>query len=375
LSTRPSQDFVSTPTGESLGGANHDNGLPELAPTVRSSTLRWMVVTALGAVFFGRAMAQALPGSRSGLGHWLDVNHWLAAFLSQLLAVLIVLVGGRLALMTSLDRRIDARHRLFIAPAASAVIFLLIFACVDFLIGPFAPEISLLLGIAGAGVALGGAAACAKPRFVRVGSLVLALVATASISQVTARLLALQAADAALPKQYAVSRWVATTATVLDLASLIIAGIWVVRRDRLRLPWFWYGWIAALAVGAAAHHGASSTATFAEVLIARFLAQLHRAPSAVFPRVLLDAQEVFALLLAAVLLWRPRQEPSVVRSCLALVLLARSSPDIPLCAGLLVSGALGLSTFAARSRPPEPERTRLDDQRNAGRAGLLRPID
>jgi hypothetical protein len=35
-----------------------------------------------------------------------------------------------------------------------------------------------------------------------------------------------------------------------------------------------------------------------------------------------------------------------------MVLLARSSPDIPLCAGLLVTGALGLSLMAADWRQP-----------------------
>jgi len=58
---------------------------------------RPVVVVALLAIVFGRALASALPGSRAGLGRLLDVNRIVAGFSSQLLAVLLVLVIGRLA--------------------------------------------------------------------------------------------------------------------------------------------------------------------------------------------------------------------------------------------------------------------------------------
>jgi hypothetical protein len=308
-----------------------------------------MVVIALCAVVFGRAMAQALPGSRSGLGRWLEVNNWLAAFCTQLLAVWVVTIGGRLALLTSLDQRLDNRHRILVAPAASVVLFLVVFASLDFVIGPFSPEISLILGIAGACAALGASAACARPAHVRVGAIVLPLIAAASLAQVMARLLAMQAGDAALPRQYLVSRWVATIAALLDTGSLVIAAIWIARRDRLRRIWVSVAVGLALLLGLAAQHGATPRANFSEVLLSRLLAQLHREPSALLPRVFQDTQEVFALVVATWLLLRPRSAPAELRSCLAMVLLARCSPDIPLCAGLLVTGALGLLAMATHS--------------------------
>jgi hypothetical protein len=315
-----------------------------------SSTLQWMVVVALCAVFFGRAMDQALPGSRSGLGKWLETSHWVSAFFTQLLAVLVVTVGGRLSLTTSFDRHISYWQRLQIALSASAVIFLVICASLDFLIGPYTPELSLLLGIAATNVALGSAAVCSRPASVRLGAIILALATAGSIAQISARLLAMQASDAALPTQYMVSRWVASTAAVIDAVSLVTVVVWIVRRDVLNRISVLARMGVAVLLGFAAERGATPNATFAEVLVSRLFAQLHREPSAMFPRVFQNAQEALAMIVAVWLLHRPRSVRLELRASLAMLLLARSSPDIPLCAGLLVTGALGLVAIAAESR-------------------------
>jgi len=328
-------------------------------PPAPSSALQLMVIVALCAVFFGRAMAQALPGSRSGLGKWLETSHWVSAFFTQLLAVLVVTVAGRMTLLTSFDRRISYWHRLHIALSASAVIFLVIFASLDFLIGPYTPELSLLLGIAATNVALGAAALCSRPASVRVGAIILALATTSSIAQLAARLLAMQASDAALPTQYGVSRWVASTAAVIDVASLITIVVWIVRRDVLSRFSVLTRIGIVLLLGFAAERGATPNASYAEVLVSRLFAQLHREPSALFPRMAQNAQEAFALIVAAWLLHRPRSARLELRASLALLLLSRSSPDIPLCAGLLVTGALGLVAIAAKSLPSTTDKSHL----------------
>jgi len=318
-------------------------------PPAPSSTLQWMVIVALCAVLFGRAMDQALPGSRSGLGKWLETSHWVAAFFTQLLAVLVVTVAGRMTLSASFDRRISYWHRLHIAVSASAVIFLIVFASLDFLIGPYTPELSLLLGIAATNVALGGAAMCSRPAYVRMGAIILALATASSIAQLSARLLAMQASDAALPTQYVVSRWVASSAAVIDVASLITVIVWIVRRDNVSRFSVLTRVGITLLLGFAAERGATPNASYAEVLVSRLFAQLHREPSAVFPRLVQNAQESLALIVAVWLVHRPRSVRLELRASLAMLLLARSSPDIPLCAGLLVTGALGLMTIAAES--------------------------
>ncbi len=91
-----------------------------------------------------------------------------------------------------------------------------------------------------------------------------------------------------------------------------------------------------------AERGSRPGAGLTEVLLSRSLAQLHREPSSFLPRVIQNTQELFALFIAALLLWRPRDVSAEQRLCLAMVLLSRGSPDIPLCCGLLVAGALGL---------------------------------
>ncbi len=334
------------------------------SPTSRGA-IRLTLVVALFAVIFGRALAAALPGSRSGLGRLLETSRLLGAFWTQLLAILIVLVGGRLAYVTWHDDRLGAPYRVVVTPAATCVIVLVIAASFDFLMGSSTPEMSLILGIAGTLVALYATGVCVRPTRLRASGIILALVGAASMAQVVARLLALQASDAALPRQYVVARWLASLATVLDAGALLVTAIWLAKlwaRSR-------YALLASLGIavtlGKLSQRGVSPQGSFAEVLLSRSLAQLHREPSSLFPRLFQDTQELFAILVVALLLWRPRSAAPEPHLSLALVLLARSSPDIPLCSGLLVTGALGLSLLAAQSQPGA-----LENQ--TGTAGDLR---
>ena len=341
--------------------------------SISQGAIRLTLVSALLAVIFGRALAAALPGSRSGLGRILETSRLLGAFWTQLLAILIVLVGGRLAYVTWQDERLSAPYRVLVTPAATCVIVLVIAASFDFLMGPTTPEISLILGIAGTLVALYATSVCVRPTRLRASGITLALVGAASMAQVAARLLALQASDAALPRQYVVARWLATFATVLDAGALILTAIWLTilwARSR-------YALLASLGIavtlGEMSQRGARPQASFAEVLLSRSLAQLHREPSSLFPRLFQDTQELFAILVVALLLWMPRNVTPAQRLSVALVLLARSSPDIPLCSGLLVTGALGLSLLAVGPRAVESS---VENQATtAGDLRVSRPVN
>jgi hypothetical protein len=314
------------------------------------------VVAALLAVIFGRALAAALPGSRSGLGKLLDASALLGAFFTQLLAVLVVVVGGRLTFISWQNHQLSASQRFVTTSSAATVIVLVMAACLDLLGGPSPPEVSLILGIAGTLVVLHASTINLRPVRLRASGFVLLLVGTASLAQVSARLLALQASDAALPTQYTVARWLASIATALDAGAIITAALWVASlwtRGRYAM-----GAILALAIGLSECSGraAQSKAGFAQVLLSRSLAQLHREPSSMFPRLVQDTQELSAILLALLLLWRPRAASLELRMGVALVLLARGSPDIPLCSGLLITGALGLSLLAADSNENSTDR-------------------
>ena len=314
--------------------------------------LQLTVVIALWSVVLGRTLAEALPGSRSGLGRWLDVNHWTAGFSTQLLAVLLVSVATRLTRLTWHEHRMPYRYRVTVAPAAVIVAFLIVSACFDILTSPRTPEMSLFLGILSSVIAICAALVCLGPALIRATGFALALSAGASVAQISARLLAFQAGDAGLPTQYLVARWLATAAVVVDALSLLTVAIWAARRERSNhvLVWLCVSMSAALAY--AAERGTRVHATFPEVLLSRMLAQLHREPSAFVTRIVHNAHEIFAFMLAALMLRRPRGELPELRACLALVLLARSSPDIPLCAGLLTTGAMGLALLAAERLPP-----------------------
>ncbi len=314
---------------------------------ISRGALRLTVVAAIFAVVFGRALGTALPGSRSGLDKILQANWLVGAFCTQLLAVLLVVVVGRLASALWVDGRFSVSHRIIMTLAAATVIVLVIAASSDVLLGPYTPEVSLVLGIAGTLVAMRAASISLKPTDLRASGIVLLLVATASMAQVSARLLALQAGDAALLTQYNVARWLASLATLLDALALILTAVW------LALLWTGgrYAVVATLVssvfLGQLSLRGSRPSAGLAEVLLSRSLAQLHREPSSFFPRLVQNTQELFAILIVGVLLWQPRRVLPEQRLALAMVLLARSSPDIPLCCGLLVAGALGLSLLTA----------------------------
>jgi hypothetical protein len=222
------------------------------------------------------------------------------------------------------------------------IVMLLIAASFDALMSPRTPEISLLLGLSGTLVAINAVKSCLTPIRLRASGITLLLVVSASACQIASRLLALQASGAALPRQYAVARWLATAATALDALALLMTAVW------LMLLWE-RGRFATLAILGLAgtlsqfsRHGSHSGASLAAVLLSRGLAQLHREPASLLPIWLQDSQELLALFIAALLIARPRGVPVEQRLSVAMLLLARSSPDIPLCSGLLVAGALGL---------------------------------
>jgi hypothetical protein len=157
-----------------------------------------------------------------------------------------------------------------------------------------------------------------------------------------ARLLALQASGAALPKQFAVAQWLASAASGFDALALLLVILWLLshwQRGRVAIA---LAAAAAVALTLVSQRGSRPGAGFSAVLVSRSLAQLHREPASLLPIGIQNVQEILAVLLALVLLGQPRTMRLQVRASLAMVLLARNSPDIPLCAGLLVAGALGL---------------------------------
>jgi len=352
-SCRPNIRFQRARPGGAHRGSTEGNTLSQ-TNSISEATTRLIVVVSLVATVFGRALSIALPGSHTGLGQLLVVNRFLGGGSSQLLAVLLVLAVGRLAVSHWIDPRLPVAHRLMVAPAAVLVAMLLVAASCDALLSPYTPEISLIMGIAATLVAIDAIGPCLTPTRLRSSGLVLMLVTVASVAQIAARLLALQASGAALPRQYALARGLATAASALDAIALILVMIWLVSHWQRA----WLTIIGAFALAALLRHlsqrGSLSGAGYPAVLTSRALAQLRREPGPWLSAGLQNVHEVLALLIAAVLLARPRGVGASQRYSVAMVLLARSSPDIPLCAGLLVTGALGLLRSALDSVDASP---------------------
>jgi hypothetical protein len=237
-----------------------------------------------------------------------------------------------------------------VTPAVATVIVLIIAASLnwDFLIGPAAPEMSLLLGVAGTLTAICACFVSLRPIGMRASGLALALITGASIAQVAARLLALHASGAAIPSEYGLARSLATVATVLDAGALIVTSIWLVARSEKGWRHAVVGVLgSAVTLAELARRSSHPSAPYAEVLLGRSLAKLHREPSSFIPRVFEDTQELMAVGIAILLLFRPGHASVRLRLFLAMTILARSSPDIPLCSGLLAAGAMGLALLAA----------------------------
>jgi hypothetical protein len=320
---------------------------------VGKSVLRVTVVAALIAMVLGRCISSALPGTRIGLERILDITWLLTAWWTQLLALLVVAVCTRFALVIAQRPQLAPGYRLIAVPAAATVIVLVIASAFDVLIEPSAPEMSLLLGVAGTTVAVVSATIALRHAQVRAAGLALVLVAAGSVAQVSARLLALQPGDGALPTHYGMARSAATAATLLDAGALTVAALWIAARmgrtGRSALLA-----VVALAAGIAVYEriGPWHKAGFFSVLLTRSLAQLHREPGSYLPTIVQNTQEILTLGLALLLLSRPSSQAPEQRLSLSMVLLARCSPDIPLCAGLLATGALGLGLMSCPPSAP-----------------------
>jgi hypothetical protein len=93
--------------------------------------------------------------------------------------------------------------------------------------------------------------------------------------------LAIRASDAALASLFTAARWLATIGLFLDLASLIVALLWLAGKSRVRLAVLAVGSAAVgIVIGWLAHRGATSydSTGGVDVLVSRTLAELVRHP-------------------------------------------------------------------------------------------------
>ena len=148
------------------------------------------IVLAIPALLWNRALLPALPGSRSGIEKVFDYLALFGGVLSQLLAIVLVLLLLKLVVSSLGTVATGLMGRLLVLPIGSAVSFLLIASTA----GALEPEMHLLLAALGVGALLSCLSPALRHPTLRAAGLLLLLTAIASLTYSTGRFLALKQA-------------------------------------------------------------------------------------------------------------------------------------------------------------------------------------
>jgi hypothetical protein len=323
------------------------------------------IVLAIPALLWNRALLPALPGSRSGIERVFDYLALFGGVLSQLLAIVLVLLLLKLVVSSLGTFAIGLMGRLIVLPIGSAVSFLLIASTV----GPLEPEMDLLLAALGVGALVSCLSPALRHPTLRAAGLLLLLTAVASLTYSIGRFLALKASLEALPHEYFVARALTTVGLVFDALSLLWVSIWLsLSRKRALLgtklatdPTYErvttqariaIAFAIAVTCALLAHRGQASTASFFEVVLGRAISALAREPSPLVFVTVSPTLDLFALLLTIVLLTRPAHVAPSCRWAMALILLGRCAADIPTHCALMTAGALLLIWYSPSAVKP-----------------------
>ncbi len=328
--------------------------------------LRIIALLLLLASLVGRGLAPALRGARAGIGGFIDRTQFAGELLTQLAVFAGAMIAVRLAYATLRERRLGALYR-WVSIFPSAAIVTLVVASsarqLDLFLG-------VTLGLSAAALALSASVPAIRSSPTRAAGFVLALAAAATLAHLLAGFLAVRASERALVALFSVARGVATLGFVLDVASLVVAGLWIGAKRRVPAAA-----VAALLTFAAlflawgAAHGSQYGAPLWQVLIARILAQVTPQPAPLVATLLRYWTEVLALFTAAAVL-ASRSRPAGLAAAVALAILARASGEIPALGLALALSALvaALTSVEQRRTPPSAARPAKRLLRSPGEA-------
>lgn len=308
-----------------------------------------MAGTGLVASLLGRALAPALFGAGQGLDRiidWVDLVAGFATFAFGLLA----LTTTSLQLVHTLrEGRLGLAYRI---PAI--LLGGLIVALVTPAMPLRLPELGLVItGTASALLAVLASRPGLRAPRTRALGFVLAATGLAALCHMTALVLSVSP----LPSMLLLSRALSTVTVAIDGTAVLVAFTWLATRAQGRVSW---PTLVALSLATivfwGARQGTLDSAALWQVVAHRGVTQLTVSPpSFVLPEVR-QMLELSALALAGASLFVRRQVPSVTAS-LSLILLARTTTDVPLSAVALSLAALTTAMEAAvgeRSPSPRP---------------------
>jgi len=309
--------------------------------------LRIVAVLLLLASLVGRSLAPALRGARARIGSFIERTQFAGEVLTQLAVFAGAMIAVRMAFATMRERRLGVTYRLVSVPASATIVTLVVASSARQLdLG-----LGVTLGLSAAMLAIAASVPAIKSAPTRAAGFVLALSAAATLSHLLAGFLAVRASERALVAMFAMARAVATLGFVLDVASLVVAGLWVAAKR-----WLPAAIVTSLLIGVAlflawgAAQGSQYGAPLWQVLGARMMAQITPQPAPLVATLLRYLTEVTALFAAAALL-ASRTRPAALAAAVALAILARASGEIPALGLALALSALLTALTSVEDRP------------------------
>lgn len=334
-----------TSAGPSSAGWSARSGLPVLRLVTPLAAL------AVATLILGRAVAPAAQGIRVGLGRLLRAVEITGATLSQIFAMGSIAVAVS-AIFTASRTRLPYTLRVSAIALGGFVVLTSFWAART----PIPGVSAALIGVSASLLALVSAGTSFGAPFARGPALVLGLTAAASLLRLAAVALAYQAAEPGAARAAAVARGVATAAFAVDAVSLSAATAWIAAQSawkrraaqappsepsprKLTSPITVVILALSLLCTRQALIGAADDSGALNVLLWRTAERLMTRPDPAVPL----GFRIFAAFLAplvAVAAVATRGAIPALTSSVALILVARMSPEVPICALVLLIASL-----------------------------------
>jgi hypothetical protein len=307
-----------------------------------------VVVLALLAVLVGRGVAQALPGSLTGIDVAIERVEVVGALLTQLAALLLTVLAIRNASLLLFAQ--PGHPVLRIASAsATAVISMMTLLAALLAHNQLAPHWSMLAAAIVAAMLSWAGWKSLRLADQRGVALIAILVAATALVHTGARVIALGAADRASVLGFTLARSLATAGFILEVLCLLASIAWLLVP---RNTWSRAAGSLVVAVAPALALAASREENWA-VVLRRTLERLSAHPDPIVPDVVRYSVELSSVGLVLLCAFS-RARPVNALMILALCLLGRASADIPLGAVFLLNAGLALQLVgvptAARPR-------------------------
>ncbi|AGP36160.1 hypothetical protein [Sorangium cellulosum] len=350
----PAEGRASSP--ERAEGRASSPARPPLGGLPVLRLIRPLAVLALLAMILGRMLAPAMVGLAVGIERAARTVELAGAGASQLFAIGAIVTA--MALIGAVVRsRVPYALRIAAIVAGSFVILVVLHATVQRV-----PDLSAaLIGVSAAILAVGSAWEALRVPFMRPVAAALGLVGASALVRLTGVLLAVWANDRGSKALAGATSSVATAAFALDALAVLVATVALGAgrearpreaeppRPRLVSPLSLAALASALLATRAALAGASDDASVVEALVRRALDRLLTRPAPVVPLSMQLFAAALAVVVVALALIAPPRLPAL-GGALALLLVARSAPEVPLGALSLVIAALCVALAARDER-------------------------